>query len=57
MTFVQSLNLIGCQGDIKVYFLKIVRIFSETERGKKLKLGIHALDISLYIICVFISVT
>ena len=29
--------------------------FSETIRGMKLKLGIHAKDISLYIVCVFYS--
>ena len=32
------------------------KIFSETIRGMKLKLGIHATGISLYINCVFILV-
>ena len=29
--------------------------YSETIRGMKLKLGIHAKDISLYITCIFYS--
>ena len=36
--------------------LKKIKIFSETIRGMKLKLGIHAKGISLYINCVFILV-
>ena len=53
MTFVQISEfdwLLGRQkGSI---FVKMFKIFSETIYGMKLKLGIHAQDISLYINCV-----
>ena len=51
-------NLIGCRVDMKGKFLKknIKTIFfTEPIRGVKLKLGIHAQDISLYINCVYCS--
>ena len=40
----KSLDLIGCRGDLKGKCLKNIKniFFSETIRGMKLKLGIHA---------------
>ena len=39
----KSVNLIGCRGAKGSIFLKCLKIFfSETIRGMKLKLGIHA---------------
>ena len=39
----KSVNLIGCRGGKKGQFsYKCLKIFSETTRGMKLKLGIHA---------------
>ena len=53
----KSVNLIGCRGGKKGQFpYKCLKIFfSETIRGMELKLGIHALDISLYKSCVLYS--
>ena len=53
----KSMNLIGCWGGKKgLIFVKCLKIiFSETVRKTKLKLGIHAKDIGLYIRCVFYS--
>ena len=51
-------NLIGYRADMKGKFLKknIKTIFfTKPIRGMKLKLGIHAQDISLYINCVYSS--
>ena len=50
-------NLIGCRVDMKGKFLKknIKTIFTEPIRGMKLKLGIHAQDMILYINCVYCS--
>ena len=51
-------HLIGCRG-VKGKFLKKKNIktifFTEPIRGMKLKLGIHAQDISLYENCVYCS--
>ena len=54
----KSVNLIGCRRGKKGQFSqKCLKIFfSETVRRMKLKLGIHAKDISLYKSCVFIPV-
>ena len=53
----KSVNVIGCRGSKKCQFsYKCLKIFSETTRGMKPKLGMHALDISLYLSCVFIPV-
>ena len=45
------LNLIGLRGDIKGKFLKKICkiLFTETFRRMKLKIGILALDIALYL--------
>ena len=53
----KSVNLIGCRRGKKGQFsYKCLKIyFSETIRGMKPKLGIHAKDISLYKSCVFYS--
>ena len=40
-------------GDVSVMYSKIV--FSENKRGMKLKLGIHAFDVGLYIVCVLLA--
>ena len=58
MRFVsKSVYLIGCRRGKKGQFsLKCFKIFfSETIKGMKLKLVIHAEDISLYKSCVFYS--
>ena len=54
-------NLIGCRVDMKGIFLK-KKYYNNLHRtheggggGVKLKLGIHAQDISLYINCVYCS--
>ena len=54
----KSVNLIGFLGGRKGQFSsKCLKIFfSETIRGMKLKLGIHAKVISLYKSCVFFLV-
>ena len=55
----KPIYLIGCRGDMKGKILK-KRInktifLPEPIRGMKLKLGIHAQDISLYINCLYCS--
>ena len=47
--------VIGCQGDKKGKFSREKVFFSETVMAIKLKLGMHAQDIRLYISCVFCS--
>ena len=51
----KSVNLIGCRRGKKGQFSSkcLKFFFSETVRGMKLKLDIHAQDISLYKSCVF----
>ena len=50
INFVQSQNLIGCKGDIKVICCKTLKIYKRDE----LILCIHAFDIRFYIICLFV---
>ena len=47
----ESLNLIGCQGDKVLSFVKYSKIFSKTIKGMKLILCIHDIYIILYINC------
>ena len=51
----KSFNLIGCQGDVKgkVSNICLKKVFLETIRRMKLKLVIHAYDITLYISYVY----
>ena len=51
----ESLNLIGCQGDKVLSFVKYSKIFSKTIKGMKLILCIHDIYIILYINYVFCS--
>ena len=52
----KSLNLIGCCGDIKGKFSKLLKtLLLRNHMGMKLKVGKHALEISLFINCVFYS--
>ena len=58
-TFVQIVELIGCRGDMKGQFSKTYSklLLSETTRGMKLKLGIHACGVSCSIACVLLSMS